>query len=255
MSSLLPTSAKIRQLVADYTADSRKIVEKCMTAADFCAAFQEVYELSLATYTVLGSLSTLSLRPRLHPARNVVVRIPLLVGVGQSSVAEAELRRFVELILWALYFTDHPIEWKNFNDKTSGGFAQDARKPISYAAHREASFYLEYALELMDSEPSGLGVKAVENVKQAVKKLNAAVHAGRLARQVGKVPPHDDMSEAALQSFAKIQRQTFSSCCLLLAAYRRPRFDSLNAVSRAYFDWLLGAKLRREVRKGPFGLT
>jgi hypothetical protein len=89
-------------------------------------------------------------------------------------------------------------------------------------------------------------------VKQAVKKLNAAVHAGRLARQVGKVPSHDDMSEAAIQSFAKIQRQTFSSCCLLLAAYRRPRFDSLNAVSRAYFDWLLGAKLRRELRKGPF---
>lgn len=255
MSGLLPTSKKICQLVADYTADSRKIVEKCLTDADSCAAFEEVYELSLATDTVLKGLSTPSLRPSLHPARNVVVRVPLLVGVGQSSVAEGELRRFVELILWALFFTDHPIEWRSFHTKTTGGFTQDARKPISHAARRELSFYLEYAHELMEGEPSGLGVKAVENVKQAVKKLNAAVHAGHLARQVRKVPPHDDISEPAVRDFAKIQRQTFSSCCLLLAAYRRLKFNSLGAMSRAYFDWLIGPKLRRDVRKGPFGLT
>lgn len=83
---------------------------------------------------------------------------------------------------------------------------------------------------------------------------NAAVHAGEMARGVGKLPPHDDMSEQSLRSFAKIHRLTFSSCGLLLAAYRRPNFDQLNAISRASFDWLIGPALRREVRKGPFGL-
>jgi hypothetical protein len=170
------------------------------------------------------------------------------------SVAEVELRRFVELILWAIYFTDHPIEWRNFHDNTAGGFSQDARKPISYAAHRELGFYLEYALELMEAEPSGLGTKAIENVKQAVKKLNSAVHAGRLARESGRVPPHELISEQSLSSFGKTQRLTFSSCGLLLAAYRKSKFNALNAMARAYFDWLIGARLRREVRKGPFGL-
>ena len=64
-----------------------------------CAAFREIFEISLASYTVLGSLTNKNLRPRVNPARSVVLRIPLLVAIGQSSVAETELRRFVELIL------------------------------------------------------------------------------------------------------------------------------------------------------------
>ncbi len=106
----------------------------------------------------------------------------------------------------------------------------------------------------MESEPSGLGVAAVENIKQAVR-TNAAVHAGELARTVGDVPRHDDMTEDAMRNFSKIQRSTFANCVLLLAAYQRSKFDRLNAVSRAHFDWLIGARLRREVRKGPFGLS
>jgi hypothetical protein len=190
----------------------------------------------------------------LNPARSLSVRVPLLIGIGQSSVAETELRRFAELIFWTVFFSDHPVEWQNFSAKTGAGFSQDSRKPISYAAHRPLAFYLEYAVELMNPEPSGLGVKAVKGVEQAVKKLNAAVHAGHLARAQGKIPPHDDVSEKALQSFAKIQRLTFSNCILLFAAYRRSKFDRLNAVSRAYFDWLIGPKYKREIRKGPFGL-
>ena len=253
MSKILPTSAKIREQVVGYIADSESIAEACLRAAGSSAAFHEIYEISLSTYTVLAGLAGGSLRPRLNPARSIAVRVPFLVGVGQSSVAETELRRFVELVLWAVYFTDHPIEWKRFVDKTSG-FSKDLRRPISYAAHRELGFYMEYALELMEAEPSGLGVAAVENVKQGVKKLNAAVHAGRLALTTGKIPPHDDMKEAAMLGFSKIQRLVFANCTLLLAAYRRSAFDQLNAVSRAYFDWLVGHKLRRDVRRGPFGL-
>ena len=255
MSGILPTTATINRLVAVYIGDGRKIVNKCLADAGSHKTFREIYELSLATDTILKGLSNKNLCPGLNAARSIVKRVPLLVGIGQSSVAETELRRFVELILWAIYFTDHPIEWMNFIGKTGVGFSQDTRRPISYAAHRELGFYLEYALELMETEPSGIGIKAVVNTKQAVKRLNAAVHAGRLAREVGTVPPHDDISDQVLRSFVKIQRLTFSSCSILLAAYRKSQFDQLNAVMRAYFDWLVGANLRREVRKGPFGLV
>ncbi|HEX8144760.1 MAG TPA: hypothetical protein VF553_19480 [Pyrinomonadaceae bacterium] len=254
MSTILPTSAKLRQLVADYVTDSRNIAQQSLAVAESSLAFQEIYQISLTTYTILGNLSSRTLRPPLTPARNVAVRVPILVSVGQASVAQVELRRFVELIAWAVYFTDHPVEWKVFTNQPRTGFAQDMRKPISYAAHRELGFYLEYARELMEPEPSGLGIKAVDNVKQAVRLLNAAVHAGEMAKASGKIPPHDDMSEQSLRGFAKIHRLTFSSCSLLLAAFHRNKFDQLNAVSRASFDWLIGATLRREVRKGPFGL-
>ena len=254
MSTILPTSAKLRQLVTDYVTDSRNIALQSLAIAEASSAFQEIYQISLTTHTLLGNLSSRTLRPPLTPARNVAIRVPILVSVGQPSVAQVELRRFIELIAWAIYFTDHPIEWKIFTSQPRAGFSQDMRKPISYAAHRELGFYLEYARELMEPEPSGLGIKAVDNVKQAVRLLNAAVHAGEMAKASGKLPPHDDMSEQSLQRFAKIHRSTFSSCSLLLAAFRRSRFDQLSAVSRASFDWLVGAALRREVRKGPFGL-
>jgi len=157
VTSILPTSAKIRQLVSHYLADSERIVQTCLAAANSSPTFRQIYQISLATYTVLGSLSSRSLKPPLQAARNIAVRIPLLVSVGQPVVAQAELRRFVELIFWAIYFTDHPVEWKTFVDKTQAGFSRDQRKPIAYAANRELAFYTEYALELMEPEPSGLG--------------------------------------------------------------------------------------------------
>jgi hypothetical protein len=255
VSTTVLSSAKLRLQVASFIADCKKTADESLIAAGRSSTFQEIYQVSLATHTVLGALATQKLRPRLHPARSVSVRIPFLVAVGQARVAEAELRRFVELISWAIYFSDHPVEWRKFNAKISGGFSQDGRRPISYASHRELSFYLEYAHELMEDEPSGLGAAAVESVKQSVRNLNAAVHAGRLAREVGSVPPHDVITEEGLRNFGKIQRSTFSGCCVLLAAYRKLQFNNLNAMARAHFDWLVGAKLRRDVRMGPFGLS
>jgi hypothetical protein len=253
VTSVLPSAAEIRQIVAKYIDDSEAISQDCLAIARSSESFRSVYQVSLAAHTVLGGLSSRSLRPSLNRARSIALRIPLLVSMGQSGVAQAELRRFVELVFWAIYFTDHPVEWKTFLGKASG-FARDQRKPISYAAHRELAFYLDYALELMEPEPSGLGATAVNNSKQVVYTLNTAVHAGNLARIAGRLPPHDDVSEIVLRKFLALQRNTFSNCSLLLAAYRRSKFDGLNALARAHFDWLVGSRIRREVRKGPFGL-
>jgi hypothetical protein len=254
VTKVLPSGAILRKMVGTYTEDSRKIVERCLGVTAVSDGFREIYQISLSTYAVLEGLAGSNLRPSLSSARSIAVRIPLLVSVGQSSAADAELRRFTELALWTVYFTDHPIEWRAFNQKTGGGFSQDARRPISYSAYRQLRFYLEYAFELMEQEPSGLGAKALNGVDQALSRLNAAVHAGRLARATNRIPPHDDVTEPALRSFARLHRLTFSNCILLLAAYRRARFDHLNAVARAHFDWLIGPNLKREVRKGPFGL-
>jgi hypothetical protein len=178
----------------------------------------------------------------------------MLVGIGQQSVAMVELRRFIELICWTVYFSDHPVEWRSFEAKSVKGFSQDMRRPISYSAHRELAFYVEYALELMNPESSGLGIQAVDAIKQVSHELNAAVHAGQMAQATIRKPPHEDTSEAALRRFGGAQRRVFSNCCILLAAYCRPQFDRLNAAGRAHFDWLVGAKVRKRIRQGPFGL-
>jgi hypothetical protein len=180
--------------------------------------------------------------------------MPLLVSIGQSSIATAELRRFVELILWTLYFTDHRVEWRKFLENKAKGFAQDQRKPIAHAAHRQLNAYIDYAEELMEDEPSGLGSVAVSGMRSAVRDLNAAVHAGRIARESQTIPPHDDMSEKALRGFLRIERAVFSNCCILVSAFRREKFNKLSAISRSYFDVLVAPAIRKKVRSGPFGL-
>ena len=251
---MLPSPAALRIQVREYLTDSERLTTACIAKVAGSAVFPDIYRASLSTHTILGGLSGTGLRPTLAPARSIAVRVPLLVGIGQSSVASAELRRFVELILWTVYFSDHPVEWRTFLANRTKGFTQDVRQPISYAAHRQLNAYLDYAHELMNTEPSGLGKTSVEGVRQAVWDLNSMVHAGRIAREARKLPPHDDVSDSALQSFLKIQRATFSNCCILLGAYRRERFDKLNAVSRSYFDWLIGPTARKKVRAGPFGI-
>lgn len=252
---MLPSSAAIRNQIDAYLADSQKQTSSCIAKMPGNQVFRDIYLAALAAHTVLGSLSTSALRPTLASARSIAVRVPLLVSIGQTSVASGELRRFVELIFWTVYFTDHSVEWSKFLQNRTKGFAQDGRHPITYAAHRQLNSYIEYADELMESEPSGLGAASVNEIKQAVWELNASVHAGRIARESLRVPPHDDVSEASLRAFLKIERRIFSNCCVLVSAYRRGRFNSLNAISRSYFDWLVGQKVRQKIRAGPFGLT
>ena len=253
MRSLYPTPLQLRSQVASFLNATKLSVAESLSSAGASEAFREIYKLSLTTHTELGGLGGSGLRPAVAPARNITVRIPVLIGTGQFSVAEVELRRFVELIVWTIYFTDHPVEWEHFIDGTRG-FSQDSRRPISFASHRELSFYTEYAFELMEREPSGLGTTALSNLKQALHRLNSNVHAGHLATLTSAIPPHDEMDEASLRSFSKIQRLSFANCCLLLAAYRRKKFDRMQAIARDHFDWLMGPKLRKDLRKGPFGI-
>jgi hypothetical protein len=246
---------QLRQQVSNYVDDSAKMINACLAAARSIGSFHEIYATALSTDTVLKNLAVPALRPPLVAARSIILRVPMLASIGQMSLGTVELRRFLELTVWTVYFTDHPVEWRSFIGRSNAGFSQDVRKPISYAARRELAHYIEYARELMSAEPSGLGTKAVDAIKQLTHDLNAAVHAGELAQSVKRIPPHEEVSRIVLQKFRRLQQRVFSNCCLLLAAYRRQQFDRLSATARAHFDWLVGAKLRREVRRGPFGLT
>ncbi len=247
--------AQLREQVNNYVDDSSAMLSACLAAARSTKSFQDIYAISLSADVVLKSLAVPSLRPRLAAARSIILRIPMLASLGQSSLAAVELRRLVELTLWTVYFTDHPIEWFSFARGSNAGFSQDARQPISYAARRELVHYFEYARELMSDEPSGLATNAIDMMKQLTRDLNATVHAGELAQSVKRIPPHEDVSDPVLQRFKRLQQPVLANCCVLLAAYRRPQFDRFTATARAHFDWLVGSKLRRAVRQGPFGLA
>jgi len=253
MISPFPDKAALRKQAAAYVNDSKDILESCVTSAQSTKAFLDAYTLSLATHTVLGGLSSPQLTPKLSPARSIALRVPLLALIGQATAACTELRRFIELIAWTVYFTDHSVEWTEFQ-KGKGGFERDRDKPIAYAAHRELSFYLSYANELMAEEPSSLAKSSVASLRGTTAKLNALIHAGWVAKEKGNSAPFDAADEQALRGFASLQSDTFAHGCVLLAAFRTRNFDKLDASSRAAFDNLVGKSLKRKIRSGPFGL-
>jgi hypothetical protein len=178
----------------------------------------------------------------------------MLSAIGQTSVAKAELRRFLELLFWTVFFTDHAVEWKEFQKQSGSGFARDQHKPISFSAHRELGYYFDYARELMEAEPSGLATDSLDRLREVSHRLNAAFHPGHLAIAKERAAPFEKPNAELLREFAKLHRAVFSNSCIIFAAYRRARFDVLDASSRAQFDWLVGAKARKRIRSGPFGL-
>ena len=244
----------LNQQMQNYLSDSKSIVEQCVTSVASAPLFSDIFRASLSAESVFVGLSGPNLRPSLNPARSIILRIPMLTAIGQGTIAKAELRRFLELLFWTIYFTDHPVEWSEFKSETSGGFARDQHQPIAHAAHRELGYYLDYTKELMESEPSGLAGHSLNELRQASHHLNAAVHAGQLARAKGKSAPFEKPEPKFLQDFGKLQRTVFSRSCVVFAAYRAARFGALSAAARTEFDWLVGAKLRKQIRSGPFGL-
>jgi hypothetical protein len=241
-------------MLGGYVDDAKNIILGSLNSLKQTKEYQLIFRVSLAADAVLSELSKTNLKPSLSAARSIVLRIPLLVGLKQTSVATIELRRFCELVFWSVYFTDHPIEWASFERSPSSGFVRDINKPINYCAHRELTFYSNYARELMADEPSGISVEAVDSLRQVQEELSAVVHPGRIASAKPRVPPFDDVSPDSLTKFALVQRQVFSRCCILLAAFKSRRFDRLQPMHRAHFDWIVGAATEKRIRQGPFGL-
>ena len=252
---MLPSQAQLKSMVSAYIDDARATTTKNLSEAKSSLMFKQIYHCSLSTEVVLKELSTPVLKPPINRPRSIVLRVPLLVAVGQPAVARTELRRYLELIFWMIYFSDHPVEWRKFVDSSGSGFSRDTRKPILYAAHRELQSYLEYATELMEGDRSGIAIAALSNLKGLIHTLNAAIHPGELARRQGKFTPFDAVDEKSLKSFLSLQQGVFSNTCLLLAAFKKARFEQFTAGTRSHFDWLIGQKRAKDLRLGQFGLN
>jgi hypothetical protein len=146
MSDLLHHSKEINIMTEQYLKDTDEIIIKSLTTLRKSKAFTLIYKTSLAVEAVLLKLSNRRMNPSLNTLRSINLRIPLLVAIGQSSVAMVELRRFMELCCWSIYFTDHPIEWAYFTSNPNRSFKNNIDNPISYCAHRGFSFYSNYVL-------------------------------------------------------------------------------------------------------------
>jgi hypothetical protein len=242
-------------MTEDYLVGAESNIDSSFVEIRKSGNFRSIFKISLAFDAVLSRISGHNVHPPLTSLRTIVKRIPLLVSICQLSVAATELRQLSELVLWCVFFTDHPVEWSNFEKNPTRGYIKDLDNPISYLANREPTFYANYARERFASEPSGLAIDAVKKLNYDRTQLSAFVHPGRIAVGRSTLPPFEDISEGFLGNFQKIQRSVMSHGCIILTAQRRKVFDKLPPVHRAWFDWLVGKALSKRVRTQSFGLN
>ena len=179
MATTLPHGNVIAKTVADFLRDVESDWQRVSVDASGSPDFREIFKSVWATDQVLRGLSDRVVHPSMNSLRTVVRRIPVIVLSGQLDAIQGELRRFVELVFWQVYFSDHPIEWRHFSRSPDLGISRAQDKPIEYCSHRERMFYSNYASERMLEEPSGLAGKASDELSSLCNKLNSYAHAGR----------------------------------------------------------------------------
>lgn len=253
MATTLPHNKKVQQHVASYVTELRGEFQRLLGTVEGSPEFRNIFRVCWGCDVVFAGLSSRE-RPKLAAARSIVRRLPVLVGAGQLDAARWDLRRLIELVFWAVYFTNHPVEWQAFSTNPVDGYAVRSDQPISFCAHRERSYYANYAIELFDGEPSGIAREAAQRLNHLASQLNAFVHAGREVNQKQIGVACDRLTNAEFASYRRLHHDVCAPSCVVLAAILRPRFDRLSANEREWFDWLVGSPTNKKIRSGEFGL-
>ena len=252
MTTVLPHSAVVHQHLRAYLADLGDEVAACVCTLPSISPFRTVFKTSLSAYAVLSVFARREL-VLVRAAAGIARRLPLLLAVRQVSLAYVELRRFLEVVIWFPYFREHGLEWEEFLRTPLIGAIRDPEKPIAQAAHQGVGWYLAYSKERFSRESSGLAAGAVEALSRLYPKLCAHVHAAYGATRGDLSKPFDNCSSSAIGVFARLQRETLAAGCLTVAAARPDGMARLDAVERAWLDWLIGTARSKKLRSTAFG--
>lgn len=251
MSGVVPHSAVVATQYEEFLDESLKLSSRALTAAKKSPHLRGSYKSSVAAFCILNAFSKREL-PLLKAAAETVRRVPFLLALQQRSLLRVELRRFIELVTWYPYFSEHPIEWSDFVSSPDEGFARSLENPIAYCAHRERAFYSNYIKERYGRDRSGLVCSANADLSKAYTALSFHVHATSALRPSGfsgVLEGQDTVEESAAQ---KLLREILSSGCIVAAAVKPSKVSTLSAVERGWFDWLVGNGRSMKIRAGDF---
>jgi len=240
------THAHMQEFLSDL------VISITATAEQFASSthYKHIYKTSLASFAALKILGRRQL-PLVKNAAESARRIAVLIACRQTTQASVEMRRFIELIVWFPYFSEHSVEWSEFTENPWTGFLKYDDNPIAFNAHREFSFYVSYIRERSKCGASSALALALADLSIAYADTSRSVHAAPLPSH-GKQPlgAVDDFDDARLKEFAEMHRTTAAAGLSVVAWSRADALQQLPAVERGLFDWLLGKKSANAARAG-----
>ena len=255
MAKALPHSKQIAQELNQYLRDLQIECAAAAKSLPTSPSYRRIFKNSLACSAVLGSLARREL-PLVRASRSIAARCSLLLACRQLSLAYVDLRRFIEMVVWVPYFREHRIQWAELLENPGQGFTRDPNFPISFCAHRELQWYVSYIKERLRKNPCAAIAGAVGVLSTAYCALSSHVHAATSASSGGKrYAPLDDVNEPRLRAYEHTQRAVLGSACIVIAGSCRNGLGKLDAVGRAWFDWLIGTGKAKQVRAESFGMV
>lgn len=251
----LPDARTLSAQYSDFVEDLRTTLASFLDAGRSDADIKAIFRSATAAHTVFSAFGDGG-QNLLLAAGGIARRCAVLAIGRQLSLARVELRRMIECVVWYVYFLDHPVEWVEFSARPGRGWGDRPQAPIAAAASAATGTFFAYAKERLQGDPSTLGKAAVDRLHVQFGNLSAEVHAA-----MGAVHPSGSLALAFdrydRSRIAKLRReiqQVFSASVIVCAAVDRRLLAKLDAVGRAWFDWLVSAPPAKIIRGRPFGV-
>lgn len=251
----IPHSAKTNSDFSELLGDLGTFVDESIKAAANDSDLKGLFRLSTALHSSLNGFLIRDESRLLNAAAGIARRVTVLAVLHQVSLAKVELRRLIECTLWYVYFHEHPVEFEAFLREPSRSWDEKRDRPISSAASSPMSFYAAYAKERFENEPSGLGLRAVEVLRQEYGNLSGHVHAalGAMSDKGNLALPHDQWTKPVAGSLKDVVQQVFRSSIIAISASNPDLLGGLDAIPRSWFDWLVSEDAKA-IRGSPFGI-
>ena len=254
MPSSLLHSGEIAAALDEYLSEVGVFLRESSAEFRGNEQFKFIFRTAFASHAFMEGLNRDGNAKRLAQAMYLVRLTPFAVLMRQYSLGYVLLRQLVESVFSLIFFWDHPVELKAFLATPDSNTANEPGKPIHYLAHRELSFYVNYASERFESDPSGLAKDAVSALSGVIKEFNRHTHFRYSVAQSDQFRSLELENPKSLPVFASLYRATMSKVAIILAAALKEHFDSLSPIQRAHFDWLVTSGLAKRIRSQQFGL-
>lgn len=216
-----------------------------------------IFKVSLAAHTSLRAFSQKTGNPLLAAASGIARRCTTLIVVRQLSLTRVELRRFVECVFLYIFYLDHPLEWSIFSKNPSASGDFNRNEPLVSLAASSPALYRAFSKEILALDPTGIGSKSFEELATAHSNLSQEVHAG-----VGAVHPSGSLALAQdrydKSTIAKLRNDVklvLGNGLRAIASASPTLLNGLDAIDRAWFDWMVGNADAKTIRGTQFGVN
>lgn len=230
------------QAYEDFLDNTQVLIDGAIKNAQVDSALKGIFLTCIATHSLLRQIpKELDCDKLIEAAAGAAQRCATLSVIRQVSLTRVELRRMIECAIWYIYFVDHPVEYDALEAEPRRGYDHKSEKPIISAAHAEPGVFFKYGQERLLADKSGVGKKAIDDLRTQYNNLSGEVHAAVPAiSSTGSLALASDRYDAPIAE--KLRREVRENCSLVVQVVfcmRRELLERFIENDKKMLRWLI----------------